>query len=99
MYYQKKNKDRIPFLTERTLAEKITGVFDMKEKPSSRQVRRFVIALIAFSLISFCNMLNATLPSIDTTEFDHGAGSTWTCSNCGKSNYVWEMGCSCGNSQ
>ena len=26
-----------------------------------------------------------------------GAGDTWTCSKCGKSNYNWQMGCSCGN--
>jgi len=29
-----------------------------------------------------------------------GAGETWSCSNCGNTNYRWEMSCNrCGNSQ
>ena len=101
MFYFKKKDSRIPFLTEQTLAEKLTGRFDMSEKPSLLQERRFYVTFAIGIVLLFCNFAVAhSCSTVDRVEMDNGAGNTWTCSNCNSSNYCWQMSCSnCGNSQ
>lgn len=101
MFYSNKKDDRIPFLTEKTLAEKLTGRFDMTEKPTKYQERRFYIACAIGFLFIFGHAVtsHACLP-VDSVQMENGAGNTWTCSNCNTTNYCWQMSCSnCGNSQ
>lgn len=99
MFYIKKNKVK-PVLTEKTLAEKLTGRFDMKETPSVWQLKRFYMALVAGILILGCHMACEAVEAFSEVIADNGAGNTWTCGNCGESNYCWQMSCgNCGKGQ
>jgi len=101
MYYRKK-ENRISFLTEKTYAEKITGLMDMKTPPTKKQIKRFYIMMAIGSLFLLLNTSSVAAheAEIETINYWDGAGDQWTCSNCGTTNYKWQNSCSnCGNSQ
>ena len=57
-----------------------------------------VLMTISFFLMS-CAKAFCVEVVPDVTCWD-GAGNKWTCSNCGRENYCWEMSCNnCGNFQ
>lgn len=99
MYYRKKRIQDISFLSETTLAEKISGRFDVNEKPTSGQINRFAISVVLglFLALGWCSQ-GHTNPVVNLyNEMDNGAGTDWSCSKCGSSNKQWEMSCStCG---
>lgn len=58
----------------------------------------YTAAFIFLGLMSFISLQNSF--SEKSFYFWDGAGSTWTCSSCGSSNYTWQMSCTnCGASQ
>lgn len=98
MDYVKKRKVREapPLFTEITYAEKLTGRFDMSEKPTKRQVNRLMLFVAIGAFMTLCHFVSGNACEPHTViNMDNGAGSTWSCGNCGSSNYQWEM--SCGN--
>lgn len=60
---------------------------------------RFRFLLIPCVFITCLGLVSMVSSPEEVSAWD-GAGETWSCSNCGRSNYVWEMSCNdCGQSQ
>lgn len=60
---------------------------------------KFFMGLMIGSLVFSTGQASVQNKREVTGDWD-GAGNSWTCSNCGESNYCWQMSCSnCGNSQ
>ena len=99
MFYTPK-KEPMTLLTEKTLAEKLTGRFNMNDQPSNWQVKRFYIAFVLCVIMSLCHFVQANAESFDSIQVEDGAGTYWTCSKCGNSNKCYEMSCGrCGASR
>lgn len=98
MFYIRKNKkiDEVILKTfceqEEDSYEHVGRVYIQKKK---RNMLFFLMMAFLFLYGISLNAHSFHLKHIDCTW--DGAGDTWTCGNCGSSNYKWQMSCSnCG---
>lgn len=102
MYYIKKsNHNKSDLIT--TTCEYEEGLYNIRIQGSeSKWFVKFFFLLIGFLTLFLIHTFHIhadTRVPIQIFEWD-GAGDTWTCGNCGSSNYKWQMSCSnCGASQ